>query len=85
MDSAPYNMFYARLSPYLDIGYTNLNKKSPSLGKDEITDAGNPENKYVNYRDIYFRTPWHYSDDSVPTQDVKYYHYKLYDEDGTLI
>lgn len=85
MDSAPYNMFYARLSPYLDIGYTNLNKKSSSLGKDEITDAENPENKYVNYRDIYFRTPWHYFDDSIPTQDVKYYHYKLYDEDGTLI
>ncbi len=75
MDSAPYSVFYARKAPSLRIGYTNLNKKSTSLGKDEI----------VNYRDIYFRTPWQYSDSSIPKQDVKYYHYKLYDEDNTLI
>ena len=71
LDSAPYNMFYARKSPSLDIGYTNLNKKSTALGKDEI----------VNYRDIYFRTPWIYKkDDSeweIARQDVKYYHYKI--------
>lgn len=79
MDSAPYSVFYARNTPTLDISYTDLNRKSSSLEKDE----------YINYRDIYFRTPWIYKkDDSeweVPKQDVKYYHYKIYDENDTLI
>lgn len=79
MDSAPYSVFYARKAPSLRIGYTNLNKKSDLLGEEHIT------NGYISYRDIYFRTPWEYSDLTTPQQDVKYYHYKLYDEDGSLV
>lgn len=86
MDSAPYSVFYARQSPYLDIGYTDLNKKSSNLGKNVVVDEENPNNVYINYRDIYFRTPWIQDENgSIPKQDVKYYHYKIYDEDGSLV
>lgn len=82
MDSSPYEIFYARKSPYLNILFTNYNNPSNVLGINE-----DEEMHYVtvDYRDILFRTPWIYQDGSTPLQGVKYYQYKLYDEDGDLI
>ena len=79
MDSTPYNILYARKTPNLDITYTNLNNPTNTL--ESLVDS----NGNVGYRDILFRASWVYEDNSIPLQDVKYYEYKLYDEDGELI
>ena len=77
MDSTPYNIFYARETPDLKITYTNLNQISTTI-QESITNQ-------VGYRDILFRTIWKYKNDSMPLQEVKYYQYRLYDEDRVLI
>lgn len=82
IDSSPYNIFYAREVPALNIIYTNANKPSEVLENEKDVDGNLVK---VGYRDIQFRTPWIYSDGTTPLQDVKYYQYRLYDEDGDLI
>lgn len=84
MDSSPYNVFYAREAPLLRITYTNTNNPRDRI--ENIMDSLNTsEIAVIGYRDILFRTAWIYNDETTPLQDVKYYQYKLYDEDGDLI
>ena len=74
MDSQPNAIFYARLTPTIQLQYKNLND-----------DNGN----YINissttsqpWRDISFQATW-YSQNNV---QVKYYQYSLYDNTGELI
>lgn len=82
IDSSPYNIFYAREKPELKITYTNLNKedKESSGIIEDVNEFGN-----VSYRDIYFRTAWKNGSGNIPKQNIKYYKYSLYDEDGELI
>ena len=87
MDSSPYEVFYARKTPKLEITYTNANAPSNRI---ENVLQFNEDFTYVGlavieYRDICFRTAWLYDDDTLPLQNIKYYQYKLYDEDGDLI
>lgn len=79
MDSAPYNLFYARKTPLLTIqcrNYNSKNKEDESYKDIKNYSSGN----YYSYREIEFNTVL-----SNAQQEVKYYYYILYDEDNNII
>ena len=74
MDSQPNAIFYARLTPTIQLQYKNLTEQNGEYIN--ISDTVSQP-----WRDISFQAIWN----SVNNVQVKYYQYSLYDSEGDLI
>lgn len=81
MDCTPYNLFYARNTPVLTIQCKNNNgKNEEDIDYKDMEEYDQSKQNYYSYREIAFQTLI-----SNSQQEVKYYYYTLYDEDGNIV